>query len=72
MDIRNKNVVLTGASGGIGRAIAEKLSAEGARLILVGRNEQKLAALLKDLSGHPHSTLAADLGTDEAAVTERS
>ncbi len=65
MDVRNKNVVLTGASGGIGRAIAEKLSAGGARLILVGRNEQKLAALLKDLGGHPHSTIVADLGTDE-------
>jgi short-subunit dehydrogenase len=65
MDIRNKNVVLTGASGGLGRAIAEKLSAEGARLILVARNEQKLAALLEDLGGHPHSTLAADLGTDD-------
>ncbi len=36
MDIRNKNVILTGASGGTGRAIAERLSAEGARLILVG------------------------------------
>ena len=65
MDIRNKNVVLTGASGGIGRAIAERLSAEGAHLILVGRNEHKLAKLVEDLGGTPHATVAADLGKAE-------
>jgi short-subunit dehydrogenase len=64
MDIRDKNVVLTGASGGIGRAIAEKLAAEGARLILVGRNEQKLAQLLEDIGGAPHCAIAADLGNE--------
>ncbi len=61
MDIHGKNVVLTGASGGIGRALAEKLSAEGARLILVGRNQQKLIQLLDDLGGHLHRAVAADL-----------
>jgi len=65
MDIRDKNVVLTGASGGIGRAIAEKLSAKGARLILVGRNVQKLERLLEDLGGHPHVTVTTDLGNEE-------
>lgn len=65
MDIRNKNVVLTGASGGIGRAVAEKLNAEGARLILVGRNEQKLMQLVDDLGDRPHVVVLADLGQDE-------
>lgn len=65
MDIRNKNVILTGASGGIGRAIAERLSAAGARLILVGRNKQKLAQLASDLGSDADETVAADLGTSE-------
>ena len=65
MDIRDKNVVLTGASGGIGRAIAERLSAEGAQLILVGRNEQKLTQLLDDLGGHPNAIVVADIGEVE-------
>ena len=47
--LKDKLVVLTGASGGIGRAIAEKLDAQGARLILVGRNEQKLQQLDRQL-----------------------
>jgi short-subunit dehydrogenase len=64
-NIRNKTVVLTGASGGIGRSVAQKLSAEGARLILVARNEQNLTALLDDLGGRPHMVVAADLGDAE-------
>jgi short-subunit dehydrogenase len=62
MDIRDKNVILTGASGSIGRAIAEKLNAEGARLILVGGNEPKLLQLLDDLGGDHHVAVIADLG----------
>jgi short-subunit dehydrogenase len=62
MDIRDQNVILTGASGGIGRAIAEKLGAEGARLILVARNEPKLKQLLDDLGSNDHVAVVADLG----------
>lgn len=61
--MRDRNIVLTGATGGIGRAIAGKLHAAGARLVLVGRNERKLARLLQALGGGTHVTIAADLGT---------
>ena len=37
-NLKNKTVVLTGAGGGIGRAIAEKLAAEQMKLILLGGN----------------------------------
>ena len=64
VDIRGRYIVLTGASGGIGRAIAAALSGEGARLLLVGRNEQKLSISLAGLAGDGHITVAADLSTD--------
>jgi len=42
MQLRDKKILLTGASGGIGKAIASALLGQGARLLLAGRN---LAAL---------------------------
>jgi uncharacterized protein len=44
-------VLLTGASGGIGHAIARALAARGARLILTGRRADALASLAEELSG---------------------
>jgi len=61
-DIANKTILLTGASGGIGSAIAAGLSDQGARLILVGRNEQTLSQLNRDLGGH-HLDCVADIST---------
>jgi len=65
MNMQDRTIVLTGASGGIGRAIAEKLSAKGARLILIGRNEQKLERLVADLGNNRNLTVVADLGEDD-------
>jgi short-subunit dehydrogenase len=63
MNIENRTVVLTGASGGIGRAIAQSLDACGARLVLVGRKAEKLDALQKTLTGKKHLPVAVDLNT---------
>ena len=41
-DLKGQMAVVTGASGGIGRAIALSLAAQGARLCLIGRNLEKL------------------------------
>ncbi|MEJ2256018.1 MAG: SDR family oxidoreductase [Woeseiaceae bacterium] len=65
MDITDKTVVLTGATGGIGRAIARQLDAAGARLILVGRNAERLAALQRELEPDRHRIVRADLSTAE-------
>ena len=64
MNLQNKTIVLTGASGGIGQAMAHELANHGARLILVGRNADKLENLAQSLSGE-HLFVAADLSNED-------
>lgn len=61
MELKGKTVLLTGATGGIGQSIAAALSAAGARMVLGGRNEEALAALIDQLPGEGHVAVAADL-----------
>ena len=63
MQIEQQRILLTGASGGIGQALAHELTARGARLGLVGRSPEPLARLAAALSGGPGEALAipADL-----------
>lgn len=51
MNLANKRILLTGATGGIGEILAEMLTQKGAKLALVGRNMAKLEALNKKLGG---------------------
>ena len=48
-DLKNKNIIVTGASQGIGRAIVEELAFYGANIILISRNEEKLSMLTNKL-----------------------
>jgi ribitol 2-dehydrogenase len=64
--LHGKCVLVTGASSGIGRATALTLAAEGARLALVGRSEERLRAVADRIGGET-VVLPADL-TDPAAV----
>lgn len=50
MDLRNKTVIVTGASAGIGEATARELARAGARLMLTARRADKLQALADSLS----------------------
>ena len=58
--------VVTGASGGIGRALATELHGRGAALLLVGRDVRALAQVVAALGGRSEQleTVAADLITD--------
>lgn len=49
--LREKIVVVTGASSGIGRAVARLFATEGARLALVARSTEKLKALAREIGG---------------------
>ena len=58
------NIVITGATGAIGSALATLLNARGETLLLCGRSDEKLETLNRALGG-AHHTVAADL-TDAA------
>lgn len=65
-DLTGKCALVTGATGGIGGAIASALAAQGATVALSGRNEAKLAEVQAGIPGS--MALAADLSTEGAAA----
>ena len=67
-DFAGKRYWIVGASDGLGAALAHKLSARGAVLVLSARSEDKLAALAADLPG-PSEVRVMDV-TDDGSVAE--
>lgn len=59
--LEGKTILITGASSGIGRAIAIVCSKMGATIVANGRNNQRLDATLAVLEGKGHQIIAADL-----------
>lgn len=62
--LENKTILVTGASSGIGRAMAIECSRMGAKVIVNGRNEQRLVETMKLLDGEGHSNIVCDLNND--------
>lgn len=66
--LEGKTAIVTGASRGIGEAIAKGFAEAGADLVLVSRNIEALEKLAKEISGFGRKALpiAADIGDPEA------
>lgn len=70
MDIRNTSALVTGASRGLGRALAHELADRGARVVLVARHEAALAdavASIRRAGGDAHG-IAADIADKDAVA----
>lgn len=64
-EITGKTILVTGASSGIGRAIAIECSKLGANLVITGRNVDRLNDTLALLEGGNHQAVVADLTIEE-------
>ncbi|MBC7622865.1 MAG: SDR family oxidoreductase [Aeromicrobium sp.] len=67
-NLHGKRILVTGASSGIGRAVAVSCARAGASLVITGRDESRLTETLTAMSGTGHAAVIADL-TDAAQVS---
>ena len=74
MKLKGKLILLTGATGGIGQAIAQQLAEQGARLILVGRSNQHLQSIARILNIYVNGgfVLQADISQHAGRETIRT
>ncbi|MET0009159.1 MAG: SDR family NAD(P)-dependent oxidoreductase, partial [Candidatus Thiodiazotropha sp. 6PLUC4] len=51
MKLKGARIIITGAGGGIGSEVVQKLAAQGARLALLGRDESALQQVVDKVEG---------------------
>lgn len=73
-NIRNKVVVIAGASSGLGEALARRLVDEGAKVVLGARREERLKRLINELDLPENSSIKTDVTHPEQvqALVERA
>ncbi len=59
--LNHKTVLVTGASSGIGKQVAIECSKMGARVVITGRNTERLHDTFKKMEGEGHSQISCDL-----------
>lgn len=67
--LEGKTILVTGASSGIGKATAIECSKMGAKVVVTGRNEERLNQTLSMLEGDGHLAIPADLSDEESLNT---
>lgn len=63
--LKDKKILITGASSGIGRTIAIECSKMGAHVIITGRNPERLNDTRNQMAGDGHQLVCADLNLEE-------
>jgi NAD(P)-dependent dehydrogenase (short-subunit alcohol dehydrogenase family) len=68
--LKGRNALITGASKGLGRAMAVALAKQGAHLILVARDKEKLEAVAKEVvdAGSQADVFAADIAKEDQVL----
>lgn len=64
MSLKDRTAIVTGASRGIGLAIAHRLVADGARVLITGRTQETLDAAVEELGGADHAIAVAGKAAD--------
>lgn len=64
MDLRNKTILITGATDGLGMLLAQNLAKIGCNLIIHGRNENKIENLEKEISKINHNIIVSKIICD--------
>lgn len=67
-DFSGKTAIVTGASRGLGAAIAQTLANDGARVIMLARSEAALKEIAESLPNNP-AIIASDLSKPDSAIT---
>jgi NAD(P)-dependent dehydrogenase (short-subunit alcohol dehydrogenase family) len=67
-NLKDKTIFVSGASSGIGKAIAIECSKMGAKVIISGRNEERLKVTFSKLKGDNHEYIIADLSNEEDLI----
>lgn len=67
--LSGKTILVTGASSGIGRAVAQECAAAGAVCLITARNQERLQQTLDELQGEGHQMFISDLADITAIET---
>ena len=68
--MRDKNILITGGTDGMGKATAHQLAGMGARLLLVGRNRDKGEAAVAEIMRASGSEIVTFLRADRSLMRE--
>lgn len=69
--LKDKRIIITGASSGIGRELAKQLAAEGCRLVINARRKDRLEKLAAELGGAGTQCVVVDGDVTESSVRGR-
>ena len=73
MRLLGKTILVTGSTDGVGRVVAKRLAAEGANVLVHGRNQQRAERVLREICGarvHPKKGMATFYQADFSSLAE--